>query len=154
MRDRPRLRVLRDVIVLLVLALLPPAVAGCARALGQHLQMRPSEVASADPATAARHAPTRSPRPGEELWVIRRPGPPAATSAEGGGVPRGAWLAARSGDGALVAIPLARSDVRASIAGPVTAVDVTQQFHNPSAPTVQVVYAFPLPTDAAGNEFV
>src|SRR5258705_11712569 len=51
-------------------------------------------------------------------------------------------------------MPLKHTDVRASISGYISAVEVTQQFHNPYSSKIEAVYVFPLPHDAAMNEFV
>src|SRR5580765_4037285 len=86
----------------------------------------------------------------EELWVITR------------GQKRGDRASDEPGSGALLAkieskeipMPLKHTDVHASIAGYISAVEVTQQFLNPYASKIEAVYVFPLPHDAAINEFV
>lgn len=97
--------------------------------------------------------PTFEPLPGEELWVIARGDTPAATAA-----------ADRPGCGALMAklpdvaeevpVPLKHTSVNGSIDGYIATVDVTQQFHNPWSSKIEAVYVFPLPDNAAVNEFV
>ena len=54
----------------------------------------------------------------------------------------------------LVAVPLKHTDVKASIAGYIASVDVTQQFQNPYTSKIEAVYVFPLPHNAAVNEFI
>ena len=54
----------------------------------------------------------------------------------------------------LVPVPLQHTDVRASVAGYIAAVDVTQQYANPFAEKIEATYVFPLPHNAAVNEFV
>lgn len=54
----------------------------------------------------------------------------------------------------LVPVPLKHTDVKGSIAGYVATVDVTQQYHNPYAEKIEAVYVFPLPTNAAVNDFL
>jgi Ca-activated chloride channel family protein len=50
--------------------------------------------------------------------------------------------------------PLKHTDMKASIAGYIASVDVTQQFHNPFSEKIEAVYVFPLPANAAVNDFV
>jgi len=53
-----------------------------------------------------------------------------------------------------VPIPLKHTDVQASISGYIATVKVLQQFHNPYDHKIEAVYVFPLPENAAVNEFV
>lgn len=53
-----------------------------------------------------------------------------------------------------VPLPLTHTDVKANISGYVSSVLVTQQFQNPYDTKIEAVYVFPLPQDAAVNEFV
>lgn len=53
-----------------------------------------------------------------------------------------------------VPVPLKHTDVKASISGYVATVDVTQQYHNPYSGKIEAVYVFPLPANAAVNEFL
>jgi len=91
--------------------------------------------------------------PGEELWVIAKgitstPQPPED----------------RPGCGCLMAklpdvekevpVPLKHTSVTGNIDGYIASVDVTQQFHNPYSSKIEAVYVFPLPENAAVNEFV
>ncbi len=48
--------------------------------------------------------------------------------------------------------PLKHTDVRADVTGPVARVTVTQTFQNPFEETIEAVYVFPLPQDAAVND--
>ena len=45
--------------------------------------------------------------------------------------------------------PLKHTDVHADVTGPVARVTVTQTFRNPFEETIEAVYVFPLPQDAA-----
>lgn len=91
--------------------------------------------------------------PGEELWVIAKgftstPQPPED----------------RPGCGCLMAklpdvekeipVPLKHTSVTGNIDGYIASVDVTQQFQNPYSSKIEAVYVFPLPDNAAVNEFV
>jgi Ca-activated chloride channel family protein len=53
-----------------------------------------------------------------------------------------------------IAMPLKHTDVRASISGYLGTVEVTQQFLNPYSGKIEAVYLFPLPHNAAVNEFI
>ncbi|MEZ6127393.1 MAG: VIT domain-containing protein [Planctomycetaceae bacterium] len=93
-------------------------------------------------------------QPGEELWVIAK-----ATVVDAKAV-----TAERPGCGALMAtlpkatqqvpVPLKHTAVTGNIDGYIATVDVTQQFHNPYDSKIEAVYVFPLPHNAAVNEFV
>ncbi len=88
---------------------------------------------------------------GDELWVIARaPGPVASP---GGRTPGTGTLLAKT-HGHEVPMPLNRMAVRASISGYIGAVEVSQQFSNPCSSRVEAVYEFPLPHNAAVNEFI
>jgi Ca-activated chloride channel homolog len=92
-----------------------------------------------------------TPLPDEEIWVIAR----------GSGV--GQQRADDSpGSGALMAkieqkeipMPLKHTDIRANVSGYIGEVEVTQQFHNPYSSKIEAVYLFPLPHNAAVNDFI
>ncbi|MGQ0723112.1 MAG: VIT domain-containing protein [Candidatus Eiseniibacteriota bacterium] len=51
-----------------------------------------------------------------------------------------------------VELPLARTAVKADVSGPVARVTVTQTFQNPYEDTIEAVYVFPLPHEAAVND--
>lgn len=101
-------------------------------------------------------------RPGQELWVIERPSPARGQWLRGqtDDLPGSATLMTRiddpdrAGEQREVPVPLKHTDVRASIAGAISSVRVTQQYHNPFASKIEAVYVFPLPDDAAVNDFV
>src|SRR5207247_7169586 len=46
------------------------------------------------------------------------------------------------------------TDVKASISGYIGSVEVVQQFLNPYSSKIEAVYVFPLPHNAAVNEFI
>jgi Ca-activated chloride channel homolog len=91
------------------------------------------------------------PAASEELWILARGGGDAVAPSE-----------EAPGSGALVAkieekevpMPLKHTDVRASVSGYIGAVEVTQQFLNPYSSKIEAVYVFPLPHNAAINEFI
>jgi Ca-activated chloride channel family protein len=53
-----------------------------------------------------------------------------------------------------VPVPLKHTSVTGNIDGYIASVDVTQQFQNPYSSKIEAVYVFPLPENAAVNEFV
>ena len=91
----------------------------------------------------------------DELWVIARPEVPTAPVApdnEGPGC--GAMLAKLPKKDKKIPLPLKHTDVKGQISGYIATVNVTQQFHNPYDEKIEAVYVFPLPQNAAINEFV
>lgn len=94
--------------------------------------------------------------PGQELWVIERPVDRQARRDDdmpGSGTMMTRW-AEPGQEARMVPVPLQHTDVNASIAGPIASVQVTQQFANPYSSKIEAVYVFPLPDDAAVNDFV
>jgi len=87
----------------------------------------------------------------EELWVIQKWRD--APQRDDGQTPGTGSLVVPRGD-AMVPVPLKHTDVKANVTGYVATVDVTQQFHNPYGEKIEAVYVFPLPHNAAVNEFV
>ena len=91
----------------------------------------------------------------EEIWVIARSDveEPAAR-ADDDTVGTGALMTRLPDDDKEVPLPLRHTDVKASIAGYIGSVEVTQQFHNPFDGKIEAVYVFPLPQNAAVHEFL
>ncbi|HPU56872.1 MAG TPA: VIT domain-containing protein [Verrucomicrobiota bacterium] len=87
----------------------------------------------------------------DELWVIARSSDPVFRRA--GDSPGSGSLMAVIED-KQVPMPLKHTDVRASVSGYIGAVQVVQQFHNPYSNKIEAVYVFPLPHNAAVNEFI
>lgn len=86
----------------------------------------------------------------EELWVIARA---PRSSMRGDDVPGcGSMLALRGGG--TTPIPLEHTAVEADIAGHIASVRVVQRYHNPFSEKIEAAYVFPLPENAAVNEFV
>jgi Ca-activated chloride channel family protein len=87
----------------------------------------------------------------QELWVIARSSDSTEPQTE-----------ETPGSGALMAkveekqvpMPLKHTDVRASVSGYLGSVEVVQQFQNPYSSKIEAVYVFPLPHNAAVNEFI
>ena len=95
----------------------------------------------------------------DEVWILvrgkkhRPAGPPIATPG-GPRAPRCGTILVEDPTHGDVAIPLESTDVTARIDGYVSSVDVRQRFHNPFDRTIEAEYVFPLPHDAAVNDFV
>ena len=92
--------------------------------------------------------------PGEELWVIAKGFDPASQPASEERPGCGALMAKLSDVEKEVPVPLKHTSVVGSIDGYIATVDVTQQFQNPYDSKIEAVYVFPLPDNAAVNEFV
>ena len=63
-------------------------------------------------------------------------------------------MVTETSDGKEVPLPLKHTDVQASVLGYIATVKVTQQFHNPFDSKIEAKYVFPLPHNAAVNEFI
>lgn len=114
---------------------------------------------SAKPGPAQKESPRDHPplisRAGEELWIIGRA--PADEASPSDDTPGSGQLAAKQikdGKEQLIPVPLKHTDVKASIAAYISSTTVRQQFHNPYAEKIEAVYVFPLPENAAINEFI
>src|SRR4029450_2972276 len=92
---------------------------------------------------------------GEELWVISKQKAQEPHAQPDDNAPgAGALMAKLPGKTEQVAVPLKHTDVKAWIAGYIATVNVQQQYHNPYNEKIEAVYVFPLPQNAAVNEFV
>ena len=88
----------------------------------------------------------------DEIWVIAREAGPQAQGTEYETPGSGAMLAKiKEKD---VPLPLKHTDVKGHICGYIATVEVTQQFQNPFSEKIEAVYVFPLPQNAAVNEFI
>ncbi|HET6247686.1 MAG TPA: VIT domain-containing protein [Tepidisphaeraceae bacterium] len=90
----------------------------------------------------------------EEIWVIQRPADEQAADAKNDVPGTGSLLKRDTTTNTTIPIPLKHTDVSASITGYIASVDVKQQFQNPFSEKIEAVYVFPLPHNAAVNEFV
>ena len=99
-------------------------------------------------------APQKSkwiPYAGEELWVISRVRKDAPRSE----IPGTGCLRTRLPQAEReVDLPLKHTDVKSRVSAYIATVEVTQQFENPYDEKIEAVYVFPLPENAAVNEFV
>lgn len=121
----------------------------------------PAHPEGAAPPVAEAARPEFALRPGQELWVIERPRRERyAPLDRRDDFPGSATLMTRVSDPDRpgcereTPVPLRHTDVHAAIAGAVSSVRVTQQYHNPFNSKIEAVYVFPLPDDAAVNDFV
>ncbi|MEJ2704948.1 MAG: VIT domain-containing protein, partial [Sedimentisphaerales bacterium] len=91
----------------------------------------------------------------DEIWVIAKPETQAVPAPAGEESPGcGAMLAKLSKEDKKIPLPLKHTDVKGQISGYIATVDVTQEFHNPYDEKIEAVYVFPLPQNAAVNEFI
>jgi len=89
----------------------------------------------------------------DEIWVIAKAETQAVPADED--TPGcGAMLARLPEEEKEIPLPLKHTDVKGQISGYIATVDVTQQFHNPYDEKIEAVYVFPLPQNAAINEFI
>src|SRR5438874_1557742 len=86
-------------------------------------------------------------QPNEELWIIGRAD--KKQPLPGDELIPGSGVLATQVESKFVPIPLKHTDVKASIAGYIATVDVTQQYENPYNGKIEAAYAFPLPDNAA-----
>ena len=93
-------------------------------------------------------------QPGEELWVIAKADSTQISQNKADSPGCGALMAQLPGKTQQVPVPLKHTAVVGNIDGYIASVDVTQQFHNPYDSKIEAVYVFPLPQNAAVNDFV
>jgi Ca-activated chloride channel family protein len=86
----------------------------------------------------------------DEVWILSR-NPEAPTANENSLETAG--LLAEVG-GAEAPMPLLHTEVKANVSGGASTVDVTQRFNNPYNYKIEAVYVFPLPHNAAVNDFI
>jgi Ca-activated chloride channel family protein len=87
----------------------------------------------------------------DEVWIIAEP-ETRVVSGDEDAPGSGAMLVEL--EDKTIPLPLKHTDVKAQISGYIATVEVTQQFHNPYDEKIEAVYVFPLPQNAAVNEFI
>ena len=87
----------------------------------------------------------------DEIWIIAKAKPGGIIEDSPGS---GAMLAKLPEKEKEIPLPLKHTDVKGQISGYIATVEVTQQFHNPYNEKIEAVYVFPLPQNAAVNEFI
>jgi Ca-activated chloride channel family protein len=136
--------------VVLVTALLMPSlntVKFYSRSASHRAMMRQAELlAELHPELATLGAVAE-----DEIWVIARPETQVVDDNTPGS---GAMLAKLPQEEKEIPLPLKHTDVKGQISGYIATVEVTQQFHNPYDQKIEAVYVFPLPQNAAVNEFI
>ncbi len=88
----------------------------------------------------------------DEVWVIARSETAVVRDDDAPGC--GAMMVKLPQKKEKVPLPLKHTDVKARISGYIATVNVVQQFGNPYDEKIEAVYVFPLPQNAAINEFV
>ena len=96
---------------------------------------------------------TVSLQPGEELWVIAQSSDAASTASDDR-PGSGCLMATLPNETKQIPVPLKHTAVVGNIDGYIASVNVTQQFQNPYDSKIEASYVFPLPQNAAVNEFV
>ncbi len=157
-------------IVVLLLCLIALALAGCQKGLDKTTQIpghgiagigdgvghpSPGPLGTA-PFGRARSAPAlpgSRPSRHEELWIIAASRSISNPDPRPTQEPNSGALCAKVDD-ELVPMPLKHTDVQADIAGYIASVQLTQQFQNPHTNKIEAIYVFPLPENAAVNEFI
>lgn len=100
-------------------------------------------------------APSGSlPSEDEEVWIIVKPRKDIKPTNKDDAPGTGGLVAKLPDNTKTVPVPLKHTDVKAQIDGYISSVNVKQQFHNPYEQKIEAVYVFPLPQNAAINEFV
>jgi Ca-activated chloride channel family protein len=90
----------------------------------------------------------------DEVWVIARPDEAFPDAALGDAPGAGELRAKLPGQEKEILLPLKHTDVKAAVSGYIATVRVKQQYHNPYDTKIEAVYVFPLPQNAAVNEFI
>jgi len=90
----------------------------------------------------------------DEIWIIAKARPPAAPKGDKEWPGCGAMMARLPEGEKEIALPLKHTDVNGRITGYIATVEVTQEFGNPYDEKIEAVYVFPLPQNAAINEFI
>jgi len=88
----------------------------------------------------------------DEVWVIVRPESPVVRDDSSPGC--GAMLACFPDGREPLPFPLVHTEVNASVSGYIASVEVKQQYYNPFVEKIEAEYVFPLPQNAAVNEFI
>ena len=150
MKPKPRLLTLRVLLTvlprLLAILLLHAGCSSCDKAPKQ-VTLLPGSRAG----TGHEPAQPQPSGPGDELWIIAR-GENSTASTNHDTLGNGSLLA--KVDEKEIPMPLKHTDVHASVSGYISEVEVRQQFQNPYERKIEAVYVFPLPHNAAINEFI
>jgi len=137
---------LRKILFAQIIVVLILLYVGCGRPskLMHSIEMRDSSLLSIPPELASLSI--------DEVWVIVKPSAQAAADQEHPGC--GAMVVDMGEEKEDVPLPLKHTDVKGYIYGYIASVDVTQQFHNPFDTKIEAEYVFPLPQNAAVDDFI
>ncbi|MCA9256976.1 MAG: hypothetical protein KDA33_15110, partial [Phycisphaerales bacterium] len=111
-------------------------------------------AASRSPRQQLAAYPGALPSEDEELWIIQKAEDDGAAARRDDGPRSGALLCKRPQQEETIPVPLEHTDVDAYIGAYIATVDVAQKFTNPYNSKIEAVYVFPLPQNAAINEFL
>lgn len=114
-------------------------------------EQRPVAIGGAAPGGVWNATPGLLPSLGEEVWVVART---RSISSPGQAEMLGQGSLFVDREGASVPLPLKHTDVQAAIHGYIASVTVIQQYQNPFEDKIEAKYVFPLPENAAVDEFV
>ena len=89
----------------------------------------------------------------DEIWVIAKAEVAVRVRRDDETPGCGAMVCRPPGEEKEVPLPLKHTDVKGQVSGYIATVEVTQQFHNPYGDKIEAVYVFPLPQNAAVNDF-
>ena len=141
--------------LLLLLVVIAVILAGCARSINETTRSRiPANVSAASSIGSrpvAQAAPGALPSAHEELWIFAQTRSISNPSKQR--EPNSGALCVQV-EKELVPMPLKHTDVKADIAGYIASVKMVQQFHNPYSRKIEAIYVFPLPENAAVNDFL
>jgi len=132
-------------------------LAGCAKSPQAITPLLGRAQAGAAPSAAVGFAnpqqalPGSRPSLGEEVWIIART---RSISAVDQPELPGQGSLVIDQEGTQVPLPLKHTDVQAAIHGYIASVTVVQQYQNPFDHKIEAKYVFPLPENAAVDEFV
>jgi Ca-activated chloride channel homolog len=175
MKRESRVRCLKTVILLLPIALLGAwLLSGCAKTISCCRTPEVTPLPTPAPSAQAQNAivesvkrqadllssfdaegisssATVTPISADELWIIARSSDVAAEQSDDS---PGSGTLMATVEEKQIPMPLKHTDVRASDVGYIGTVEVVQQFLNPYSSKIEAVYVFPLPHNAAVNEFI
>ena len=152
------------IVLLLMANLFSLAMVGCGSVVEESPRSEPTSPSTMsysldkNPVVASRfdkpatHLASFELQPGEELWVLVEPERRSAVPDDVPG--SGALMAHLGKDGRQVPVPLKHTSVEGDIHGYIATISVTQQFLNPYDSKIEAVYVFPLPQNAAVNDFL
>lgn len=152
-RSDNRRRVAIDLLLCVLLSAVPAIIAGCTKGLDKTTQVAGQGGVAGFTAggQTSPAAPGSLPSTREEIWVVAQT---RSISNPSGDQPPTTGAMCIQVENELIPMPLKHTDVKADIAGHIASVKVRQEFRNHHSSRIEAVYVFPLPENAAVNEFV